>query len=49
MEKQIKTLVFLTKSIVVYIQNVHINTSTSFKRLVALSKRETENEKYLNC
>ena len=42
------THVLLTKSIIVDIQNVHINFSTSFKRLVVLIERETENEKYFN-
>ena len=48
LKKKQKTKVLLTKSIFVDIQNVHINFSTSFMRLVVLIERETENEKYFN-
>ena len=43
-----QTQVFLTKSIIVDIQNVHISFSASFTRLAVLIERETENEKYFN-
>ena len=42
------TQVLLTKSIIVDIQNVPINFSTSFMTLVFLIERETENVKYFN-
>ena len=44
-QKKKQTKVLLTKSIIVDIQNVHINFSTSFMRLVVLIERETENER----
>ena len=43
-----KTNVQKIKTIIVDIQNVHINFSTSFMRLVVLIERKTENKKYFN-